>query len=328
MRDARSRVAAAGALPVGLALVGPTASGKSELAVAVAEALDGEVISVDSRQAYRGLEVGTAAPTPAQREAVAHHGVAFLDPGERYSAGRFSRLARGWIEGIRARGRVPILAGGTGLFLAALTDPVFREPPMDAGRRESLRGWLEARPPGDLRRWTARLDPNLSRTLDTLDPQRCVRTLELVLLAGRPVTWWQAHGDPESPPLPLLVFALELSAARLRERIRARTRRLVEGGWPAEVRRLLTAGAVEGDPALSALGYPELARLVRGERDAAEVIEAVTTLTWQYARRQRTWFRHQLPGGAARLDAERPMGELVARVVADWREAADAPGGS
>lgn len=328
MRDARRRVETGGALPVGLALVGPTATGKSELAVAVAAALDGEVISVDSRQAYRGLEVGTAAPTPAQREAVAHHGVAFLDPGERYSAGHFSRLARGWIEEIRARGRVPILAGGTGFFLAALTDPVFREPPLDAGRRESLRGWLEARPPGELRRWTARLDPDLSRTLDALDPQRCVRTLELALLAGRPVTWWQAHGDPEAPPLLLLVFALELSPAKLRERIRARTRRLVEGGWPAEVRRLLAAGAGEGDPALSALGYPEVARLVRGECDAAEVIEAVTTLTWQYARRQRTWFRHQLPGTAVRLDAERPTGELVARVVADWREAVDAPGGS
>lgn len=312
---------AAGDPPLGIALVGPTAAGKSDLAVAVARALDGEVVSVDSRQAYRGLEVGTAAPTPAQRAAVPHHGVAFLEPGERYSAGRFSRLARAWIEEIRGRGHVPVLAGGTGFFLAALLDPVFREPPMDDGRRERLRAWLEGRSDSELRRWVRRLDPGLARSLETLDPQRCARTLELALLSGRPVSWWQAHGAPEAPPLVLRVYALELGARALRERIRARTRRLIEGDWPAEVERLLAGGAGERDPGLSALGYPELVRLVRGEWSAENTIEAVTARTWQYARRQRTWFRHQLPPGTVRLEAGRPLAELVDRVVADWRSA-------
>jgi tRNA dimethylallyltransferase len=318
---ARPGSPAAGEGPVGIALVGPTATGKSDLAVAVAEALDGEVVSVDSRQAYRGLEVGTAAPTPVQRAAVPHHGVAFLEPGERYSAGRFSRLARGWIREIRGRDRVPVLAGGTGFFLSTLIDPVFREPAMEAGRREALRAWLEGRPARELRRWTARLDPDLARALEALDPQRCARTLELALLSGRPVSWWQAHGSPEAPPLELRVFVLELGPRALKERIRARARALVEGGWPAEVERLLAAGAGEEDPALSALGYREVARLVRGAWDAGRTIEAVTARTWQYARRQRTWFRNQLPGDAVRLDAGRPTPELARTVVTDWREA-------
>ena len=112
--------------PEALAVVGPTATGKSEVAVRLAERLDGEVISLDSRQAYRGMEVGTAAPTPGQRRRVPHHGVAFLDPEERYGAGRFARLAREWIGEVRARDRVPILAGGTGLFRRALTEDLVR----------------------------------------------------------------------------------------------------------------------------------------------------------------------------------------------------------
>ncbi len=315
----RSREGRAG--PAGIALVGPTATGKSELAVEVARRVDGEVISVDSRQAYRGLEVGTAAPTPAQRVAVPHHGVAFLAPGERYSAGRFSRLARGWMEEIAARGRVPLLAGGTGFFLSALTDPVFREPPLDPARRDALTDWLGRRPPEELRRWARRLDPGLDRELDVLDPQRCSRTLELALLSGRPVTWWQRCGAPEAPALDLLCFVLELPAEEHRERIRHRTRSLLEGDWPEEVQRLLASGTSERAPALSALGYEAVARMVAGEAGRDEVLEAVTRSTWHYARRQRTWFRHRAPGGAARLDARRPTAELADEVAAAWEGA-------
>jgi tRNA dimethylallyltransferase len=310
--------------PVGVALVGPTATGKSELAVAVAERLGGEIISVDSRQAYRGLEIGTAAPTPAQRAAVAHHGVAFLEPGERYSAGRFSRMARGWIEEIRKRERVPILAGGTGFFLEALTTPVFREPEMSVARRSALREWLEARPVEELRRWVARLDPVLSRTLDVPDRQRCARTLELAILSGRPVSWWQRYGEPEAEPLRFLTFVLELPPEEHRRRILGRTRSLLARGWRDEVESLLAAGVGEGDPALTALGYAEVAALVRGERDAEEVAQTIAHETWRYARRQRTWFRHRVPADAVGLDARLPSGELTERIVEAWEDAREA----
>jgi len=304
----------------GIAVVGPTAAGKSELAVAVAERVGGEVVSVDSRQAYRGLEIGTAAPTAEQRRRVPHHGVAFLEPGERYSAGRFARLARGWIGEIRARDRVPVLAGGTGFFLSALTDPPFREPDMDPERRERLGTRLSSLDEAELRRWTRRLDPELERELDALDPQRCGRTLELALLAGRPVTWWHRHGEPEAPPLRFLVFCLGLPGELHRERIRRRTEAALEAGWPEEVRRLLGEGRDPDDPALSALGYDAVAALVHGRRDRDEALEEIVRDTWRYARRQRTWFRHRLPEDAVRLDARRPVDQLADRVAEAWEE--------
>lgn len=302
-------------------MVGPTATGKSELAVRVAERLDGEVVSMDSRQAYRGMEVGTAAPSPEQMRRVPHHGVAFLDPSERYGAGRFSELARGWIREIRGRGRVPILCGGTGLFLRALTDPVFREPEMDGDRRRALEGWLDRLPGEELRRWSRRLDPELAAELDALDPQRCKRTLELTLLAGRPLSWWHEHGPPVAPPVDALVVVLELDREAHRRRIRARVERQLEDGWKEEVRRLRAAGQGEGDPPFTALGYAEVAALLRGEMEREEAVDRIVSDSWSYARRQRTWFRHQLPEDAVRLDAGRPASELVREVTEAWRAA-------
>lgn len=312
-----------GGAPDALAVVGPTATGKSEIAVRVAERLDGEIVSMDSRQAYRGMEVGTAAPTPEQRRRVPHHGVAFLDPSERYGAGRFARLARGWIRAIRGRGRVPILCGGTGLFLRALTDPVFEEPEMDRERREALEAWLDGLPPEELRRWGRRLDPGLAEELDALDPQRCTRTLELALLAGRPLSWWHEHGPPEAPPVRALVAVLEMEPEGHRRRIRARAGRQLREGWREEVRSLQEAGYGEGDPPFTALGYAEVAALLRGEMEEEEVVERIESDSWSYARRQRTWFRHQVPDDALRLDAGRPVDELVRSVTEAWVAAAE-----
>lgn len=308
------------ARPEALAVMGPTATGKTGLAVGLARALDGEIVSVDSRQAYRGMEVGTGAPTPEERDAVPHHGVAFLEPDERYSAGEFARRARGWIAGIRGRSRFPVLEGGTGFFLRALTDPVFDEPEMDPDRRERLETWLEERPPEELRRWTRRLDPDLEEELDALDPQRCARTLELTLLAGRPLTWWHEHGEPEAEPLDAMVAVLELPEGVHRDRIRERTRALLERGWADEVRALRATGHGEGDPPFTALGYREVAAWVDGEAGREETVEAIVRETWRYARRQRTWFRHQVPDDALRLDARRPVDDLAAAVIEELGE--------
>lgn len=304
--------------PTAIAIVGPTATGKTGLAIAVAGAVDGEIVSLDSRQAYRGMEVGTAAPTAEERAAVPHHGVAFLEPGERYGAGRFARLARGWMREIRARGRVPILAGGTGFFLRALTDPVFREPPIEEARREALRDWMNAREAAWLRRWAGRLDPALAETLERVDPQRAARTLELALLAGRPLSWWHAHGEPEAPPLRALVYALELPREAHRERIARRAEALLEANWPEEARRLRDAG-LAGGHGWDAIGYEDALALAEGRREREEAVERIVRATWAYARRQRTWYRHQLPPSAAGLDARRPTGQLARRIVEDWR---------
>lgn len=308
------------------AILGPTATGKTALAVELAERLGGEIISVDSRQAYRGLSVGTAAPDAAELRRATHHGVGFLRPGTRYGAGEFARLARQWIEEIRARGHVPILAGGTGFFYRALTRPIFREPPMEAKRRDALETWLEELPLERLREFAATLDPALDERLDVLDRQRCLRAIEMALLTGRPITWWQRHGPPEAEPVAAMPVVLTLPGDEHRRRVRERAERALEAGWPEEVRALKEEGHDRESPAFSSIGYAAVDDWLAGEVSREEMMTRIVRDTWAYARRQRTWFRHQLPEGTPRLDARRPVAELAERVAARWRDVAEDAG--
>lgn len=314
-----------------LAILGPTATGKSSLAVEIAHRLDGEIISADSRQVYRGLEVGTAAPTERQRAAVPHHGVAFLEPGCRFSAGEFARRARQWMAEIDARGRIPILCGGTGFFFRALTQPIFREPSLDASRRRLLHAWLRGQPGEELARWTETLDRDLVEQRGRLDRQRAERTLELALLTGRPLSWWHAEAPAEAVPVCALTFVLELGAIEHRRRIRRRAEGALEA-WLEEVRALRESGHGEDSPALTAIGYRSVSALATGRISRAEALEAIVADTWRYARRQRTWFRHQLSEDSVRLDGSRATDELAVQVIRCWHEAdrragaPDAPG--
>ncbi len=304
--------------PVGLAIVGATATGKTGLAVAVARRLNGEIIGVDSRQAYRGMEVGTAAPDAAELEAVPHHGIGFLDAVQPYSAGDFARRAGGWIREITGKGRVPILAGGTGFFLHALTHPVFAEPPMDPSRRAELRGWLGSLAVEKARGWSERLDPVWSGKLAVLDRQRAERAIEVALLSGRPLSWWQERAEPAVEPVSLMAFGMALPPAIHRARIRGRIERQFETGWPAEVEALRAAGVPADAPAMNAVGYREVAAFLDGDTGREQVIEAIASQSWGYARRQRTWFRHQVPD-LRWLDATEPIEHLAELVEREWR---------
>lgn len=305
----------AGTPPPTLAIVGPTASGKTSLAISVAREFDGEIISADSRQAYRGFRVGTAAPTADELGAAPHHGVGILEPDERYGAGRFVELADSAVRGILARGHVPIIAGGTGLFLRALTHPMFRQPEVPATTRDALREWLDTAEPEDLIRWATRLDsPDAAG-----DPQRAGRTVELALLTGRPLSWWIENGVPSRPGFEGLVFVLDVPSELLRERIRHRARAMLESGaWEAEVRALEIAGH-DRSRAFDALGYRDVQDLIRGRTDREEALERIFARTWAYARRQRTWFRHQLPEDAIRLDGSSTTDQLSQRICDEWR---------
>jgi tRNA dimethylallyltransferase len=313
--------------PGAIAIVGPTATGKTDVAIAVARELEGEVISLDSRQAYRGFGIGTAAPTAAELAAVPHHGVGFLDPMEPYGAGAFARYAHEWMMEIRARGHIAVLAGGTGFFLSALLRPIFREPPLDPERRADLRRWLDERSMDELREWARHLDPALGDRLERVDRQRASRTLELALLTGRALSDWIAAGDPEHEPLRARCFTLVLPPESHRERIEKRARLLLEGGWVEEVLRL-REGGFDRSPAFNAVGYREVLALADGEISAEEAVERIVRATWGYARRQRTWFRHQLPSDAITLDALLPTGQLAERIASEWRASAGRGGGA
>lgn len=301
-----------------LAVTGPTAAGKTRLSLELAGALDAEIISMDSRQVYRGMDVGTAKATLVERGRAAHHGLDLLDPDEPYSAGRFARDARRWIRQILGRGRLPLLVGGTGFFLKVLMQPLFREPPMKEERVARLREHLESYPREDLEAWVRVLDPDRAEVAAEGGPQRLVRTLEVALLSGRPLSWWHEEAEPEGRAVPVRVVCLTLPRPELDRRIRRRAERMIESGLVAEVRRLLRAGYEPDDPGLTGAGYREIVAYLRGECSLDEAVDRIEVRTRQYARRQLTWFRNQLPDDTVRIDAEAPLERQVSRVRATW----------
>lgn len=303
-----------------LVITGPTATGKTALSLEVADRLDGEIISMDSRQVYRGLDIGTAKATPEQRARVPHHGLDLVDPDERYSAGRFAEDARRWIEEIRARGHTPIMVGGTGFFLRALTHPLFEEPEMSIEVRERLKRYLDRKPIDELHRWARALDPVSAAALEEWGGrQRLERVIEVALLTGRPISWWHKHAPAEVEPIRPLVFVLELPREELYRRINDRVHAMIEAGLVDEVRGLLDAGYDLDDPGMNTTGYVELVPYLRGEWTLGEAIDAVQRATRRYARRQFTWFRNQLPD-ATWLDASLPAGDLADRIATIWTE--------
>ncbi len=301
-------------------LVGPTAVGKTAVALALAAHWPLEVVSADSRQVYRRLDIGTAKPTRRERRRVPHHGLDLVEPGERYSAGRYAADAAGWVADVLARGRLPVVVGGTGLYVRALAEGLFREPPMEPARRRALDDWLRTLDDPALIRWVTRLDPGFRGG----GRQRALRALELALLTGRPLGYWQRIARARGVLDPWYV---RLTAPRpvLHRRIRHRAEEMVRRGMIEEVAAVLADGAPPTGPGLDAVGVREAVDYLQGRRDRASVAEAITISTRQYAKRQETWFRHQLPGPVLTLDATRPADEVAAEIVAAW-EAAGAAG--
>jgi tRNA dimethylallyltransferase len=300
-----------------LVITGPTATGKTALAIEVALRLDGEIISLDSRQIYRGMDIGTAKPALAERRGVPHHGFDIIGPRERFNAGRFAQLARNWIEQIRTRCRVPIIAGGTGFFLRALTHPLFTEPPLAEEAKERWKFFLQGRDTAELARWAAALDPDAGVRRD--DRQRLTRVIEVAVLTGRPLSWWHHNTPPSAPSIDPLIFVLDLPRDVLYRRIEVRVDRMAEQGLVAEVRALLDAGYDDRDPGMNATGYIELIPYFRGEYALPEALALVKAATRRYARRQLTWLRHQLPP-ASWLDAAADCGALADTIVREWSQ--------
>ncbi len=308
-----------GGAPKAIVITGATGTGKSELAVETAELIGGEIISADSRQIYRQMEIGTAKPPPALRDRVPHHGLDRLDPDQPYSAGQFARDVWGWIAQIRERGHVPLVVGGTGFFIRALLEPLGPEPDVDPAQRSGLRRYLSAQSAESLRRWLERLDPERAAQLEREGgSQRLARSLEVVLLSGRPHSWWHSQ-PPHTPALAAVVCCLRLPREEVYRRIDRRFERMMADGLLDEVRRLLERYPPDA-PGLRSVGYAELVAHLTGELDLDAAVEAAMRSTRRFARRQLTWFRHQLPADSVRLDARRPVDELAREIVGIWRE--------
>ncbi|MGH7466727.1 MAG: tRNA (adenosine(37)-N6)-dimethylallyltransferase MiaA [Longimicrobiales bacterium] len=307
--------------PDAIVITGATATGKTALSIEVARALKGEIISVDSRQVYRGMDIGTAKPTTAQQQAVPHHALDLISPDQRYSAGRFARDARAWMAEIRARGHLPILTGGTGFFLRALTHPMFDEPELPRVERRALAHWLARKPDAELQRWLSVLDPELAKRLAREGGrQRRLRGLEIPLLTGYPLSWWHQQAPNSREPLPLRTFVVALPREALYRRINERVVAMIDAGLVDEVRALQCQGFDQDSPGLNATGYIELLPYLRGETELASAIDAIQRATRRYARRQLTWFRHQLPEGAIHLDGHQERTTLVQQIVQHWQE--------
>jgi len=307
--------------PQFLAITGPTASGKTDLSLALAEALAVEIVSMDSRQVYRDMDIGTDKVRDDAQAAVPHHGLDVVCADERYSAGQFARDVRRWIPEIRARGRVPMLVGGTGFFLRAVIDPIFAEPEMDAERLERLREWLKGQERDRLERWVRALDPERADVAIEGGPQRMGRTLEVALLSGRPLSWWHKEAPAQAEGIPGVVVVLDLPREEMDRRIDDRVGGMVGRGLVEEVQALLDAGYTVDSPGMSGTGYREIVRHLAGESTLDEAVEEIRRNTRRYARRQLTWFRHQLPEAAVRVDAMEPVEAQRDQVLEAWQAA-------
>jgi tRNA dimethylallyltransferase len=273
-----------------LCIVGPTASGKTALALEVADRIGGEIVSADSRQIYRGLDVGTAKATAAERARVPHHCVDLVDPGEPFDVARFRVAAAGAIAAIAARGRVPIVVGGTGLYVRALLRGLCPAPPRAPALRAELEAALAAEGSGALHRRLAAVDPAAAARVAPRDTVRIVRALEVALATGVPLSRWQAeHGFAERP-YEALVLGLARPMPELDARIEARANAMVAAGFLDEVRALAARGVV-----VDAVGYREMLACVEGRTDVATAVAATVRATRRFAKRQRTWFRRE-PG--------------------------------
>lgn len=278
-----------------VAIVGPTASGKSALALRLARARGGEVVSCDSLQVYRGLDIGSAKATAEEREEVAHHLVDVAEPAEPFSAAAYARLARAALADVAGRGRLAIVAGGTGLYLRALLRGLFEGPSRDEPLRRRLEGLAERFGDARLHRLLARADPEAAAKIRPRDRVRVVRALEVRLVTGRPISDQQRGGAEPLRGFRTLVVGLDPGRERLRRAVEARTRDMLARGLLEEVRGLLDRGCGPGLRPLRAIGYRQAVAVVLGEMTVGEAEAAIVTETMRFAKRQRTWFRHQQP---------------------------------
>jgi tRNA dimethylallyltransferase len=308
-----------GERPLVLVVVGPTGVGKTAAAVHLAARVPIEVIGADSRQVYRGMDVATAKPTRDERQAVRHHLLDIVDPDDRYNAARFCADASAAIAAVRERGRLPVVVGGTGLYVRALLRGLDPAPPADPAFRAELVSVAARSGRAALHARLERDAPDIARRLHPNDSVRIIRALELVRAGASLGEAWRRPAARQD----VVYVGLTMDRARLRARLDARAEGMMAGGLAAEVRSLLDRGYDRSLPAMQGIGYRDVAAVLAGEIGEAEALRRMQRDTARYARRQWTWFQRE--PGIAWIDVEAVGGPAgVAAAVEERLRARDA----
>ena len=301
------------ALPI---VLGPTASGKSELAIHIALAIGGEIVNCDSLQIYRGFDIGTAKVPAAERRGVPHHLIDVVDPGQVFTAGEYARLARDVLREISERGRKSVVVGGTGFYLRALLEGLFPGPARDETIRARLEG-REQKRPGSLHRVLSRLDPEAAARIHSNDKNKMIRALEVRLLEGKPLSKLFDRGREPLAGFRPIKLGLDPPRPLLYERTDVRAVRIFERGLMDEVRGLLAAGVSRTAKPFESLGYKEALGVIEGRLTPEQALAATQLETRRYAKRQLSWFRkeqgvHWLNGFGEEPAVQRKALELLA----------------
>jgi len=278
-------------LPLLVVILGPTGSGKTSLSVALGHQFDGEIVSCDSVAVYQGLEIGSAKPSPDQRKQVPHHLLDVVTPDTFYTAGDYGRAARAAIAAVAGRGRLPIVTGGTGLYLRALLQGLFPGPQRSAALRERLLRKAETRGPDGLHRILKRLDPASAARIHANDVAKVIRAIEVTLAASQPMSEAWKEGREPLTGYRVLRLGLDPERPQLYERINARASVMFAEGLVEETRELLARYG--HSPALASLGYRQAAQYLEGSLTLEQAIAAASQGHRNYAKRQLTWFRRE-----------------------------------
>jgi len=276
-----------------IAIVGPTATGKSALGIALAERFDGEIVSCDSTAVYRGFDIGTDKVPPDEQRGIPHHMIDVVEPTEEYSAARYAREASAVIRDITRRRRLPILVGGTGFYYRALTRGLFDGPGRDEALRRRLERVAAKRGPECLHRWLSAIDPSSATRIQVGDVKRLVRALEVWLVTGRPLTEHFAQTASPLPDYDVLSIALRIPAEQTAERVALRVAAQFEQGLLDEMRALLARGVPETALPFTGLVYKQALEHLHGVRGDRETRELIVRENRRYSRRQLIWFRKE-----------------------------------
>jgi tRNA dimethylallyltransferase len=301
-----------------IAIVGPTATGKSALGIALAERFDGEIVSCDSTAVYRGFDIGTDKVAPNEQRGIPHHMIDVVEPTEEYSAARYAREASAVIRDITGRRRQPILVGGTGFYYRALTRGLFDGPGRDEALRRRLERVAAKRGPECLHRWLSAIDPSSATRIQVGDVKRLVRALEVWLVTGRPLTEHFAQTASPLPDYDVLSIALRIPAEQTAERVALRVAAQFEQGLLDEMRALLARGVPETALPFTGLVYKQALEHLHGVRGDRETRELIVRENRRYSRRQLIWFRKEpnlrwIHAAGERTDTQAE----VARILSD-----------